>query len=182
MRLGAYQFNLEYTPQDLKKALDFAIAAATTQEPVFGVGIYPTYENPPYRKLYDAHARHLVHEILEIPQGKFTFLPPDHWMGTTHQQAKRCNWNLRVLIVANKAGWQAHCRDPDAAADYIRSALTTCPESKDRATKTVKQPAREANLHDTNTPDQERHTQGIGCVVDTRPWQRYELPEVLPEN
>eukprot|EP00854_Cymbomonas_tetramitiformis_P034043 gene34043-biopygen6564 len=36
MKLGAYQFNPEYTPQDLKKALDFAIAATTTQEPVFG--------------------------------------------------------------------------------------------------------------------------------------------------
>ncbi|KAK3289141.1 hypothetical protein CYMTET_3412 [Cymbomonas tetramitiformis] len=32
MKLGAYQFNPEYTPQDLKKALDFAIAATTTQD------------------------------------------------------------------------------------------------------------------------------------------------------
>eukprot|EP00854_Cymbomonas_tetramitiformis_P003699 gene3699-biopygen3634 len=39
MKLGAYQFNPEYTPQDLKKALDFAIAATTTQDPVFGVGV-----------------------------------------------------------------------------------------------------------------------------------------------
>eukprot|EP00854_Cymbomonas_tetramitiformis_P027872 gene27872-biopygen28912 len=36
MKLGAYQFNPAYTPQDLKKALDFAIAATTTHEPVFG--------------------------------------------------------------------------------------------------------------------------------------------------
>eukprot|EP00854_Cymbomonas_tetramitiformis_P034129 gene34129-biopygen14911 len=57
MKLGAYQFNPEYTPQDLKKALDFAIAATTTQEPVFGVDIYPTYEKTPYRKLYNTHAR-----------------------------------------------------------------------------------------------------------------------------
>eukprot|EP00854_Cymbomonas_tetramitiformis_P005859 gene5859-biopygen5885 len=94
MKLGAYQFNPEYTPQDLKKALDFAIAATTTQEPVFGVGIYPTYEKTPYRKLYNTHAGHLVRELLEIPQGKFTFLPPDHWMGTSHQQGEQCNWNL----------------------------------------------------------------------------------------
>ncbi|KAK3279826.1 hypothetical protein CYMTET_12307 [Cymbomonas tetramitiformis] len=69
MKLGTYQFNPEYTPQDLKKTLDFAIAATTTQELVFGVGVYPTYEKPPYRKLYNAHAGHLVHELFEIPQG-----------------------------------------------------------------------------------------------------------------
>ncbi|KAK3235090.1 hypothetical protein CYMTET_54681 [Cymbomonas tetramitiformis] len=178
MKLGAYQFNPEYTPQDLKKALDFAIAATTTQDPVFGVGIYPTYEKTPYRKLYNAHAGHLVHELFEIPQGKFTFLPPDHWMGATHQQAKQCNWNLRVLIVANKAGWQAHCGDPDTAADCIRRALTTCPQSKVRTTTAVRQPMREANLHDTNEPNQEGRTLNVDCVVDTRPWQRYELPKI----
>ncbi|KAK3246381.1 hypothetical protein CYMTET_44081 [Cymbomonas tetramitiformis] len=182
MKLGAYQFNPEYTPQDLKKALDFAIAATTTQDPVFGVGVYPAYEKTPYRKLYNAHAGHLVHELLEIPQGKFTFLPPDHWMGATHQQAKQCNWNLRVLIVANKAGWQAHCGDPDAAADCIRRALTTCPQSKVRTTTAVRQPMREANLHDTNEPNQEGRTPSVDCVVDTRPWQRYELPEIKTKD
>ncbi|KAK3274381.1 hypothetical protein CYMTET_17430 [Cymbomonas tetramitiformis] len=182
MKLGAYQFNPEYTPQDLKKALDFAIAATTTQEPVFGVGVYPTYEKTPYRKLYNAHAGHLIHELLEIPQGKFTFLPPDHWMGATHQQAKQCNWNLRVLIVANKEGWQAHCGDPDTAADCIRRALTTCPQSKVRTTSAVKQPMREANLHDANEPNQEVRTPSVDCVVDTRPWQRYELPEIKTKD
>ncbi|KAK3239766.1 hypothetical protein CYMTET_50334 [Cymbomonas tetramitiformis] len=182
MKLGAYQFNPEYTPQDLKKALDFAIAATTTQDPVFGVGIYPTYEKTPYRKLYNAHAGHLVHELLEIPQGKFTFLPPDHWMGATHQQAKQCNWNLRVLIVANKAGWQAHCGDPDAAADCIRQALTTCPQSKVRTTTTAKQPAREANQHDKHEPNQKGCTPGTDCIIDTRPWQRYEFPEIKAKD
>ncbi|KAK3280535.1 hypothetical protein CYMTET_11629 [Cymbomonas tetramitiformis] len=181
MKLGAYQFNPEYTPQDLKKALDFAIAATTTQDPVFGVGVYPTYEETPYTKLYNAHAGHLVHELFEIPQGKFTFLPPDHWMGATHQQAKQCNWNLRVLIVANKAGWQAHCEDPDAAADCIRKALTTCPQSKVRTTTAVRQPMREANLHDTNKPNQEGCTPSVDCVVDTRPWQN-ELPEIKTKD
>ncbi|KAK3283608.1 hypothetical protein CYMTET_8696 [Cymbomonas tetramitiformis] len=182
MKLGAYQFNPEYTPQDLKKALDFAIAATTTQDPVFGVGIYPTYEKTPYRKLYNAHAGHLVHELLEIPQGKFTFLPPDHWMGATHQQAKQCNWNLRVLIVANKAGWQAHCGDPDVAADCIRQALTTCPQSKVRTTTTAKQPAREANQHDKHEPNQKGYTPGTDCIIDTRPWQRYEFPEIKTKD
>ncbi|KAK3279282.1 hypothetical protein CYMTET_12821 [Cymbomonas tetramitiformis] len=36
MKLGAYRFNPEYTPQDLKKTLDFAIAATTTQDPTHG--------------------------------------------------------------------------------------------------------------------------------------------------
>eukprot|EP00854_Cymbomonas_tetramitiformis_P003192 gene3192-biopygen3141 len=44
VKLGAYQFNPEYTQQDLKKALDFAIAATTTQDPEkerFGLGMVP---------------------------------------------------------------------------------------------------------------------------------------------
>ncbi|KAK3287402.1 hypothetical protein CYMTET_5076 [Cymbomonas tetramitiformis] len=103
-------------------------------------------------------------------------------MGATHQQAKQCNWNLRVLIVANKAGWQAHCMDPDAAADCIRNALTTCPQSKVRTTTAVGQPRREANLHDRNEPNLEGRTLSVDCVVDTRPWQRYELPEVKTKD
>ncbi|KAK3252367.1 hypothetical protein CYMTET_38325 [Cymbomonas tetramitiformis] len=87
MKLGAYQFNPEYTPQDLKKALDFAIAATTTQDP-----------------------------------------------------------------------------------------------SKVRTTTTVKQPAREANQHDKNEPNQEGYTLGTDCIVDTRPWQRYELPEIKAKD
>ena len=36
--MGAFQFNPEYTPEDLKKALSFVIAATSTEAPVFGVG------------------------------------------------------------------------------------------------------------------------------------------------
>ena len=46
-QLGAYQFNPEYTAEDLHKALKKAIEATQTNEPVLGVGIYPTYAKSP---------------------------------------------------------------------------------------------------------------------------------------
>eukprot|EP00854_Cymbomonas_tetramitiformis_P034019 gene34019-biopygen3761 len=79
-QLGAYQFNPEYTAEDLYRALKKAINATKTAEPVLGVGIYPTYAKGPYRKLLNKHMGYRVHERLEVKEGQFTFLPPDHWM------------------------------------------------------------------------------------------------------
>eukprot|EP00854_Cymbomonas_tetramitiformis_P001377 gene1377-biopygen1224 len=54
-QLGAYQFNPEYTAEDLYRALKKAINATKTAEPVLGVWIYPTYAKSPYRKLLNKH-------------------------------------------------------------------------------------------------------------------------------
>eukprot|EP00854_Cymbomonas_tetramitiformis_P003214 gene3214-biopygen3158 len=53
--LGAYQFNPEYTAEDLHKALKKAVEATKQDKPVLGVGIYPTYAKTPYRKLLNKH-------------------------------------------------------------------------------------------------------------------------------
>eukprot|EP00854_Cymbomonas_tetramitiformis_P005142 gene5142-biopygen5115 len=55
-QLGAYcQFNLEYTVEDLYRALKKAINATKIAEPVLWVGIYPTYAKSPYKKLLNKH-------------------------------------------------------------------------------------------------------------------------------
>ncbi|KAK3289122.1 hypothetical protein CYMTET_3428 [Cymbomonas tetramitiformis] len=79
-QLGAYQFNPEYTAGDLYRALKKAINSTKTVEPVLGVGIYPTYAKSPYMKLLNKHMGYRVHELLEVKEGQFNFLPPDHWM------------------------------------------------------------------------------------------------------
>jgi len=103
--LGAYQFNPEYTAEDMKKAMGHAIAATDQELPVFGVGILPTYAKTPYRAQLLKHWGCRVHQILEVPQGLFTFLPPDHWMGEGLQTPTQCNWNMRIVVVANPGGW-----------------------------------------------------------------------------
>eukprot|EP00854_Cymbomonas_tetramitiformis_P001527 gene1526-biopygen1389 len=180
-KLGAYQFNPEYTAADLKKALDHAIAATDTTAPIFGVGMYPTYAKTPYRRQYVNHKGHRIHGLLEIQQGQFTFLPPNHWMTETHQQGKQCNWNLRIVIVANKAGWQKHCEDPDAAAECLKEALTSCLQSKVTTVEVTRQMRRAANVHDQGE-DKPAQQSSPDYTIDTRPWQRYELPEVALQD
>ncbi|KAK3247699.1 hypothetical protein CYMTET_42808 [Cymbomonas tetramitiformis] len=64
--LGAYQFNPEYTAEDLHRALKKAIEATKKDKPVLGVGVYPTYAKTPYRKLLNKHMGYRVHELLEV--------------------------------------------------------------------------------------------------------------------
>ncbi|KAK3247630.1 hypothetical protein CYMTET_42873 [Cymbomonas tetramitiformis] len=89
--------------------------------------------------------------------------------------------DLRILIVANKAGWRLHCPRPDEAAEYIRQALTTCPQSKVRKVGIERQPTREANPND----EMDAHTEPTGeldCIIDPRSWQKYELPVMSMEE
>eukprot|EP00854_Cymbomonas_tetramitiformis_P034198 gene34198-biopygen19718 len=129
-QLGAYQFNPEYTAEDLHRALKKAINATKTAEPVLGVGIYPTYAKSPYRKLLNKHAGYRVHELLEVKEGQFTFLPPDHWMQGNLQTPKQCNWNMRILVVANAAGWRKFC--PNALESHIEETIDSWLEDRGR--------------------------------------------------
>ncbi|KAK3241764.1 hypothetical protein CYMTET_48498 [Cymbomonas tetramitiformis] len=133
------------------------------------------------RRQYVNHKGHRIHGLLEIQQGQFTFLPPNHWMTETHQQGKQCNWNLRIVIVANKAGWQKHCEDPDAAAECLKEALTSCLQSKVTTVEVTRQMRRAANVHDQGE-DKPAQQSSPDYTIDTRPWQRYELPEVALQD
>eukprot|EP00854_Cymbomonas_tetramitiformis_P001419 gene1419-biopygen1281 len=178
--MGAFQFNPEYTPEDLKKALSFAIAATSTEAPVFGVGIYPTYEKTPYRRQFEKHKGHRVHELLEIKEGQFTFLPPDHWMGEGQTRPKQCNWGMRILVVANRQGWERYCTNSDAAANTLKQAVLSCPQSRVKEVEKIHQQRRPASPHDTAQPAQPLPVRAAwkepDCVIDTRPWQEQELP------
>ncbi|KAK3289200.1 hypothetical protein CYMTET_3361 [Cymbomonas tetramitiformis] len=183
-KLGSYQFNPEYTAGDLYKALKKAINSTKTAEPVLGVGIYPTYAKSPYRKLLNKHMGYRVHELLEIKEGQFTFLPPDHWMQGNLQKPKQCNWNMRILIVANAAGWRKYCPDALKTHDIFSKALLKCPQSK------VKTIGRACYIHRPLTlKDADRQPRSItewekDCVIDSAPWMNHELPvmQALPDG
>ncbi|KAK3288690.1 hypothetical protein CYMTET_3840 [Cymbomonas tetramitiformis] len=115
---------------------------------------------------------------LEIKEGQFTFLPPDHWMGEGQAQPKQCNWGMRILVVANRRGWEEHCPRPDAAADALKQATLNCPQSRVKEVEIVPQPSRPANPHggEGQPPPARAAARKPDCVINTRPWQEQELP------
>ncbi|KAK3286909.1 hypothetical protein CYMTET_5554 [Cymbomonas tetramitiformis] len=177
-KLGSYQFNPEYTAGDLYKALKKAINSTKTAEPVLGVGIYPTYAKSPYRKLLNKHMGYRVHELLEIKEGQFTFLPPDHWMQGNLQKPKQCNWNMRILIVANAAGWRKYCPDALKTHDIFSKALLKCPQSKVRTIGRACYMHRPLTLRDADRQPRSITEWEKDCVIDPAPWTNHELPVV----
>ncbi|KAK3234388.1 hypothetical protein CYMTET_55330 [Cymbomonas tetramitiformis] len=175
-KLGSYQFNPEYTAGDLYKALKKAINSTKTAEPVLGVGIYPTYAKSPYRKLLNKHMGYRVHELLEIKEGQFTFLPPDHWMQGNLQKPKQCNWNMRILIVANAAGWRKYCPDALKTHDIFSKALFKCPQSKVRTIGRACYMHRPLTLRDADRRPRSITEWEKDCVIDPAPWTNHELP------
>ncbi|KAK3236172.1 hypothetical protein CYMTET_53672 [Cymbomonas tetramitiformis] len=175
-QLGAYQFNPEYTAEDLHRALKKAINATKTAEPVLGVGIYPTYAKSPYRKLLNKHMGYRVHELLEVKEGQFTFLPPDHWMQGNLQTPKQCNWNMRILVVANAAGWRKFCPNAVRTHDIFSEALLRCPQSKVRTVGRACYIHRPLTLRDTDRQPRSISDWEKDCVIDPSPWTSHELP------
>ncbi|KAK3236274.1 hypothetical protein CYMTET_53576 [Cymbomonas tetramitiformis] len=183
-QLGAYQFNPEYTAEDLHRALKMAINATKTAKPVLGVGIYPTYAKSPYRKLLNKHMGYRVHELLEVKEGQFTFLPPDHWMQDNLQKPKQCNWNMRILVVANAAGWRKFCPNAVRTHDIFSKALLRCPQSKVRTVGRACYIHRPLTLRDTDRQPRSITEWEKDCVIDPSPWTSHELPvlRALPEE
>ncbi|KAK3285059.1 hypothetical protein CYMTET_7312 [Cymbomonas tetramitiformis] len=175
MELGAYQFNPKYE-HAVHKALAHAVAATDQTVPTFGVGIYPTYAKSPYRRQINKHKGNRIHQILEVPEGQFRFLPPDHWTGEQKTRLDRCNWALRILVVANTEGWEKYCPDATKAYGVISEALKSCPQSRVSGTKEV------AVGRPLNKRDEEwhaevgRHDSGQPCQINLRPWQQHETP------
>eukprot|EP00854_Cymbomonas_tetramitiformis_P034218 gene34218-biopygen20894 len=175
-QLGAYQFNPEYTAGDLYRALKKAINSTKTAEPVLGVGIYPTYAKSPYRKLLNKHMGYRVHELLEVKEGQFTFLPPDHWMQGNLQKPKQCSWNMRILVVANAAGWKKFCPDALKTHGIFSEALLKRPQSKVRTIGRACYMHRPLTLRDTDRQPRSITEWEKDCVIDPSPWTNHELP------
>ncbi|KAK3249456.1 hypothetical protein CYMTET_41113 [Cymbomonas tetramitiformis] len=124
--LGAFEFNPEYTAADLDKALQEALMSTMAKTPVLGVGIYPAWTRTPAKAYCRRYGDTRIHEFGVIPRKSFTFLPPDHWGGTTVSGVTKkdySNWGVRILVVANAEGWQKFCPDPEGAAELVGKAL-----------------------------------------------------------
>ncbi|KAK3265738.1 hypothetical protein CYMTET_25594 [Cymbomonas tetramitiformis] len=124
--LGAFEFNPEYTAADLDKALQEALMSTMAKTPVLGVGIYPAWTRTPAKAYCRRYGDTRIHEFGVIPRKSFTFLPPDHWGGTTVSGVTKkdySNWGVRILVVANAEGWQKFCPDPEGAAELVGRAL-----------------------------------------------------------
>ena len=59
---GSFEFNPEYESEDLKKAFKWAkVAAASTEEPVVGIGVYPIWGKSAYQPLFAAEDPFIQH-------------------------------------------------------------------------------------------------------------------------
>jgi len=97
------EINPEYTPEQLHKALKWAVQSTYMEgHPQVHVLVYPVWRGEPYKK-WLAHPR--VHRLCRIPQGKFDFIPPDNFTGVTVDRRRQCTkWEVDLLLVANPAG------------------------------------------------------------------------------
>ena len=110
---GKYEFNPEYVPIELEKALLWAVhSAKDSKVPTFGIGIFPAWKYTAERK----HIERLVNEnsgickLITIPEAQLDFLTPDHWTGkqSKYSEGNQTSWDIEVIVVANKAGWEEY--------------------------------------------------------------------------
>ena len=110
---GKYEFNPEYVPIELEKALLWAVhSAKDSKVPTFGIGIFPAWKYTAERK----HIERLVNEnsgickLITIPEAQFDLLTPDHWTGkqSKYSEGNQTSWDIEVIVVANKAGWEEY--------------------------------------------------------------------------
>ena len=68
--------NPEYEEDELEKALQWAVWASETDEPVCFLAVYPEWIKATYMNLL---SHHNVNVVARFQRSTFAFLPPDHW-------------------------------------------------------------------------------------------------------
>eukprot|EP00877_Chromochloris_zofingiensis_P011125 jgi/Chrzof1/6266/UNPLg00844.t1 len=153
---GAAEVNPEYEPDDMQKAMKWAIGTATqvTDTPVYNVMILPHWGSS--GTAYQRWLLHpTVHVLIWVPKGEFQFQTPDHWAkGEKYVGAP--GWDVLFLAVANEAGLKAH-HNIVKLAEEIRDATTLldwpCPNvGRDDITTRANPTIRQQVLHEFTAP------------------------------
>ena len=85
------------------KALQWAVWASETDEPVCFLAVYPEWIKATYMNLL---SHHNVNVVARFQRSTFAFLPPDHWASSWGggPRAGRANWQVMVIEISNKKG------------------------------------------------------------------------------
>ena len=95
--------NPEYEEDELEKALQWAVWASETEEPVCFLAVYPEWLKATYMNLL---SHHNVNVVARFQRSTFAFLPPDHWASSWGggPRAGTANWQVMVIEISNKKG------------------------------------------------------------------------------
>jgi ribonuclease HI/exonuclease III len=107
--------NPEYTKEDIKRALKWAVAASQLEDPFSAVLVIPRFLMAPYMDLL---SHHNVRLIAKAERDTFSFMAPTHWeVGDRDPEGKNtAKWQVMVVEVANWEGREWH-KAPDAEVD-----------------------------------------------------------------
>ena len=96
--------NPEYEEDELEKALQWAVWASETDEPVCFVAVYPEWLKATYMNLLSHHNVNVL--VARFQRSTFAFLPPDHWSSSWEGSPKpgTANWQVIVIEISNKKG------------------------------------------------------------------------------
>ena len=106
-----------------------AKAAKLETEPVFGVGIFPTWNATAEQKTMkylEAEYSGFAY-LVQIPPGaKFNFSAPDHWTGqkSVFNTGNNTHWGVDIIVIANAAGWEKYY-DPLVFEDELDRACAS---------------------------------------------------------
>ena len=114
--------NPEYEDADLERALQWAVWASVTSEPVCFLAVFPRWKKSRFMNLL-SHRN--VRVVSRFARDTFSFLPPDHW--TSSKQAGTASWQVLVIEVSNPLGRQLYKRGDSghmrAASEAIGAKL-----------------------------------------------------------
>ena len=112
--------NPEYTKEDIKKALRWAIAASQMEDPFSAVLVIPRFLMASYMDLL---SHHNVHLVAKAERDTFSFMAPTHWeVGDRDPEGRNtAKWQVMVVEVANPEGREL-LKTPDAE-DNIREEI-----------------------------------------------------------
>ena len=119
--VGAVEFNPEYTPSDMLRAVQHALACARQTAPFLAVGVLPRWDTHPHYAQILRHPQ--CHVLAEVPRGMFNFteaayFPTDQPPGSHH-----AHWNVQFVLIANAGGLAQYYKS--IHADAFHHALAS---------------------------------------------------------
>ena len=100
--VGAVEFNPEYTPSDMLRSVQHALACARQTAPFLAVGVLPRWDTHPHYAQILRHPQ--CHVLAEVPRGLFNFTEAAYFPSDQPPGSHHAHWNVQFVLVANAGG------------------------------------------------------------------------------
>ena len=103
--VGAIELNPEYEPEDMDKAVRWALASADQEyTPFLAIMVPPKWNGTAYQQ-YQGSKNY--HHLVTIPRDQFKFKSATHWQEIQEYRGHP-KWDVNLVIIANSAGMQRY--------------------------------------------------------------------------